>query len=48
MKQLIVLFAMVILGVSIYGFLMKDDGNSVYSSMKSLWKNQIETQSTYP
>jgi len=48
MKQLIVLFAMMILGISIYGFIMTDNGNSVYSSVKEVWKQQIEAQSSYP
>ncbi|MDO4482689.1 MAG: hypothetical protein Q4C14_08240 [Bacillota bacterium] len=48
MKQLIVLFAMIILGVSIYGMIMTDNGTSVYSSVKEVWNKQIEIQSTYP
>lgn len=48
MKQLIVLFAMMILGISIYGFIMTDNGTSIYSSVKDVWKQQIEAQSSYP
>ena len=48
MKQLIVMFAMIVLGISIYGFLMTDNGSSVYSSVKKVWQNQIEVQSAYP
>lgn len=48
MKQIIVLFAMIVLGVSIYGLIMTDNGSSVYSSVKQLWSNQIEVQTVYP
>lgn len=48
MKQLIVLFAMIILGVFIYGLIMDDNGSGVYSNVKAVWEKQIEIQSTYP
>lgn len=48
MKQLIVLFAMIILGISIYGFIMTDNGTSIYSSVKNVWNQQIEAQTVYP
>lgn len=48
MKQLIVLSAMIVLGISIYGFIMTDNGTSVYSSVKEVWKQQIEAQTVYP
>jgi len=48
MKQLIVLFAMIVLGISIYGMIMTDNGSSVYSSVKNVWQNQVDAQTTYP
>ena len=48
MKQLIVLFSMILLGVTIYGLIMTDNGTSIYSSVKNLWQSQVEAQQVYP
>jgi len=48
LKQLIVLFSTIILGLSIFALIMTDNGNSVYSSVKALWQNQVEVQTVYP
>lgn len=48
MKQVIVLFSMIILGLTIYGLIMTDNGHSVYSGVKNLWQSQVEAQTVYP
>ncbi len=48
MKQIIVLFAMVGLGLTIYGFLMGSGQDTVYTSVKGLWQEQIQQQKQFP
>lgn len=48
MKQFIVMFAMILLGIFIYGLLMGEDEGSVKSSVKQVWRDQIEQQKLYP
>ena len=48
MKQFIILFAMILLGIFIYGLLMGDDEDSVKSSVTQVWRQQIEQQKLYP
>jgi len=47
MKQLIVMIAMLMLGLAIYS-LVTDDDDSIKSSVRGLWRNEIEQQQTYP
>ena len=48
MKQIIVLFAMVGLGIAIYGFLMGSGQDTVFQNVKHLWHNQLEQQKQFP
>ena len=40
MKQVIVLLASIILGIAIVNVILIDD-DSIYSSMKGLWQNEV-------
>ena len=48
MKQIIILFAMIIVGIYTYGLLMGEDEGSVLSNVKKVWEKQIEQQRMYP
>lgn len=43
MKQLIVLLASILLGLSIVNSILIDD-NSIYKSMQSLWRHESEVR----
>lgn len=47
MKQVIVMIAMLMLGLTIYSYVAGDD-DSVKSSVEDLWRREIEQQQTYP
>jgi hypothetical protein len=48
MKQFIILIAMVGLGLVIYGMIAGSDGNSVFSSVKVIWADEIELRAREP
>ena len=48
MKQIIILFAMISLGIFIYGLLMGDGDNTVLHSVKNVWQQQIQQQKMFP
>lgn len=48
MKQIIILFAMISLGIFIYGLLMGEGDDTVLHSVKHVWQEQIHQQKMYP
>ncbi|MDR2295972.1 MAG: hypothetical protein LBD95_04160 [Clostridiales Family XIII bacterium] len=48
MKQFIVLIAMLALGLAIYGMIAGPDEDSVLSTMKGVWADEIELRTREP
>jgi hypothetical protein len=48
MKQFIILFAMIMLGIAIYGMIAGSDDTSMLSSVKSLWSQEIDLRTKTP
>jgi hypothetical protein len=48
MKQFIVLFAMILLGIAIYGMIAGPDDASMLSSVKDIWSHEIDLRTRTP
>lgn len=48
MKQLIVMFAMIVLGVTIFNLIAGGDDNSILSVMKGVWEQEILIRTSSP
>lgn len=48
MKQIIVMISMIVLGISIYNFIMGPQDDSVVNVTGGVFRYQIQHQNTYP
>lgn len=44
MKQIIIIFATIILGLAIYTMVAADNDDSIYGAVKALWISEIENE----
>lgn len=48
MKQVIVMLAMILLGIAIFQIVAGEDEDSVLSTMKGVWQQEIQVRTTHP
>ncbi|MBQ9931407.1 MAG: hypothetical protein IJO79_03565 [Firmicutes bacterium] len=48
MKQLVVLLAMIVLGIAIYGIIAGDEDGSIKSTVSELWQQEILLRQNTP
>lgn len=48
MKQLIVMLAMVMLGIAIYGMIAGPSDHSIRGVVSQVWKQEVETRQAFP
>lgn len=48
MKQFIVLLAMILLGVALYGLIAGSQEGSLLSTLRSVWSNELVLRTTFP